>query len=140
MIKTIPIFFIVSSVVRNPTGDCASQNLYVSDFIRTGNLRGSAPLKNLPAGESPLHLRVLDFVSKSNTRCFLWGIGDWDLRSFYCYFLRPALSASYLRSAPGGCVAATEQPFLAAQALSPCDAQGIMHSLTSSRVCTLHPS
>ena len=65
----------------------------------------------------------------------------WEIFTlFFCILLLPALSASYLRSAPGGCVAATEQPFLAAQALSPCDAQGIMHSLTSSRVCTLHPS
>jgi hypothetical protein len=41
---------------------------------------------------------------------------------FFCEFLLPALSASSLRSAPGGIAAAPEQPFLAAQALSPCDA------------------
>ena len=34
------------------------------------------------------------------------------------------LSASSLRSALGGVVAATEQPFMAAQAFTPCDAQG----------------
>ena len=65
---------------------------------------------------------------------------NWDFCSFFCEFLLPASSASSLRSAPGGIAAAPEQPFLAAQALSPCDAQGIMHSLTCSRVCTLHPS
>jgi hypothetical protein len=45
-----------------------------------------------------------------------------DFCSFFCEFLLPASSASSLRSAPGGIVAAPEQPFLAAQALSPCDA------------------
>jgi hypothetical protein len=60
--------------------------------------------------------------------------------SFFCCFLLPALSASYLRSAPSGIAAATERPFMVVQALSPDDAQGIMHSLTSSRVRTLHPS
>ena len=45
-----------------------------------------------------------------------------DFSSFYCRIPLPALSASSLRSAPGGIAAAPEQPFLAAQALSPCDA------------------
>ena len=49
-------------------------------------------------------------------------MGNRDFCSFFCEFLLPASSASSLRSAPGGIVAAPEQPFLAAQALSPCDA------------------
>jgi len=65
----------------------------------------------------------------------------WEIFTlFFCILLLPALSASYLCSAPGGIAAATERPFLVVQALSPDDAQGIMHSLTCSRVRTLHPS
>ena len=53
---------------------------------------------------------------------------------FSAEFPVPALSASSLRSAPGGVVAATEQPFMVAQALSPCDAQGTARPLTLGRV------
>ena len=79
------------------------------------------PLKNLPAGESPLHLWTHDF-DKIMCPTLFWGMENRDFCSFFCEFLLPASSASSLRSAPGGIVAAPEQPFLAAQALSPCDA------------------
>ena len=79
-----------------------------------GGLRGYSPLKNLQAGESPLHLWIIDF----------WVYGFLDHHSLACEFPVSALSASSLRSAPGGIVAATERLFRVVQALSPCAAQG----------------
>ena len=64
--------------------------------------------------------------------------GYLDFHSFFCDFLLPTLSASSLRSDPGGVVAATEQPFMAAQALTPCDAQGRFHPLVPEQGKALH--
>ena len=80
------------------------------------------PLKNLPAGESPLHLWIHDFFQNHVSDAFLGEFGIWTAGLFFCDVLLTALSASSLRSAPGGIAAAPEQPFLAVQALSPCDA------------------
>ena len=78
-----------------------------------GSLRGFSPLKNLPAGESPLHLKI----RKNEIFTYLpLGIFS-DCCSFYCDFPLPAVRL-FPAFGSGRLTAAPEQPFMAAQALT----------------------
>ena len=78
-----------------------------------GSLRGFSPLKNLPAGESPLHLEI-----RKNFIFTYLPLGIFlDCCSFYCDFPLPAVRL-FPAFGSGRLTAAPEQPFLAAQALT----------------------
>ena len=47
-----------------------------------GSLRGSSPLKNLPAGENPLHLWIHDFEKNHVSDAFLGEFGIWTAGLF----------------------------------------------------------